>query len=123
MNEYHQAAATVATFVRGIDFTDFVPVPCELSSGLKGAVLGNQRLRLAWFRDAECGPPDWPMKLLSGQRTSMEAPGASWQVKFVDPVTGGSTGKTRISVRDRRVRVAFGEFQGSVALQLKRLDP
>jgi hypothetical protein len=120
---YQQAAMTAASFVRGIDFTDFSPVPCELSSGLKGAVLGNQRLRLAWFRDAGCGPPDWPMKPLSGQHVAMDAPGTSWQVEFFDPGTGKSTGKARISVRDRRLRIALAEFHGSVAIQLNRLDP
>jgi hypothetical protein len=120
---YQQAAATASSFVRGIDFADFAPVPCEHSSGVKGAVLGNRRLRLAWFRDAECGPPDWPMKLLSGQHVTMDAPGSGWQVEFFDPVTGKSAGKTRTSVRDQRLRILLGEFQGSVVVQLKLVDP
>jgi hypothetical protein len=120
---YHRAAAAAASFAGGIDFTDFAPVRCELSPGLKGAVVGNQRLRLAWFRDAKCDPPDWPMKPLSGQHATIDAPGSSWQVEFFDPVTGKSAGQTRINVRGRRLPVALGEFQGSIALQLKLLDP
>jgi len=120
---YQQAAATAASFVRGIDFTGFTPIRCELSSGVKGAVLGNQRMRIAWFRDAKCGPPDWPMKPLSGQYVVMDAPGSSWQVEFFDPINGKSTGKTRISVRDQRLRIALGTFQGSIVIQLKLVDP
>ena len=120
---YQQAAAPAALFVRGIDFTDFAPVACDLSAGLKGAVIGSATTRLAWFRDARCGPPDWPMKPLSGQHATVDAPGNVWQVEFFDATTGKSGGKSQIAVGDRRLRIALAEFQGSIAVQLKRLDP
>ncbi|MGO8747244.1 MAG: hypothetical protein ACLQNE_14755 [Thermoguttaceae bacterium] len=120
---YHQAAAPAASFVRGIDFTDFEPVPCDLPAGVKGAAIGNARTRLGWFCDARCVPPDWPMKPLSGQHVTMDAPGGSWRAEFFDPLTGKSTGKSRITVRDQRLRIVLAEFQGSLAVQLKRLDP
>ena len=120
---YHQAAAPAASlFVRGIDFTDFAPVACELPAGLKGAAIGNATMRLAWFRDARCGPPDWPTKPLSGQPVTVDAPGGSWRVEFFDPLTGKPTGESRIPVRDH-LRIVLVEFQGSLAVQLKRLDP
>ena len=121
--DYHEAAATAVFFVRGIDFTNFAPVPCEFSPGVKGAVVGNQRLRLAWFRDANCEPPDWPVAPLSGQYVTMDAPGGSWLAEFFDPITGKSTGKTRISVQDGRLRIELGEFQDSIEIRLKRLEP
>lgn len=120
---YQQAAATAASFVRGIDCTDFAPVPCELSSGLKGAVLGNQRVRLAWFRDAQCNPPDWPIKPLAGQHVAMDAPGSFWQIEFFDPLSGEPTANARIGVRDQRLRITIGEFQGTIAVRLKRIEP
>lgn len=120
---YQQAAATAVAFASGVDFSGFAPVPCELSSAVKGAVVGNQRLRLAWFRDAGCGPPDWPTKPLSGQNVAMEAPGSSWQVEFFDPLTGKSNGESRIRVRDQRLRIAIAEFQGSIAAKLRQVDP
>jgi hypothetical protein len=119
---YHQAAAPAAAFVRGVDYTGFGPVPCELSDGLKGAVSGNDKARLGWFRDVRCGPPDWPMKPVSGQTVIVDALGDSWQVDFFDPVTGKSTGESRVTVRDRRLRIVLPEFQGSIAVRLKRLD-
>ncbi len=120
---YQQAAAPAALFVRGIDFTGFAPVRCDLSAGVKGAMIGNATTRLAWFRDARCAPPDWPMQRLSGQQVMVDALGNSWRVEFFDPLTGKSTGRSRITVRDQRLRIALAEFQGSIAVQLTRLDP
>jgi hypothetical protein len=120
---YHQAAAPAAAFVRGVDYTGFGPVPCEVSDGLKGAMIGNDKARLGWFRDVRCGPPDWPMKPVSGQTVTVDSPGDSWQVEFFDPVTGESSGESRVTVRDRHLRIVLLEFQGSIAVRLKRLDP
>jgi len=53
----------------------------------------------------------------------MDAPGNSWQVEFFDPITGKSTGERQISVRDQGLRIGLPEFQGSIAIKLKRLDP
>jgi hypothetical protein len=120
---YHKAAAVAAAFVRGVDCTGFEPVPCELPAGLKGAVIGNDKVRLGWFRDARCVPPDWPMKPVTKQSVTVDAPGEAWQVEFVDVVTGKSAGESRVAVRGRRLRIAVPEFQGSIAVRLKRLDP
>lgn len=121
---YHQAAAPAAAFVRGVDYTGFAPVACVLSDGLKGAVLGNDRTRLGWFRDAQCEPPAWPMQAVSGQTVTVEdAPGDSWQVEFFDPATGKSTGEGRLRARAGRLRINLPEFKGSVAVRLKRLPP
>jgi hypothetical protein len=120
---YQQAAATAAAFVVSVDFSDFAPVPCDLPATLKGALIGNATTRLGWFRDAKCCPPDWPVKPLAGQPVTLIAPGNSWQVEFIDPATGKSLGESRMSVVDQRLRIALVEFQGSIALKLKRLAP
>jgi hypothetical protein len=120
---YHKAAAPAAAFVRGVDYTGFRPVRCELPAAVKGAVLGNGKARLGWFRDARCVPPDWPVKRLSDQTVTLDAPGKSWQVEFFDPETGKSTGKSKVTVRDKRLRISVPAFKGSVAIKLKRLDP
>ena len=120
---YQQIAAPAALFVRGVDFTDFAPIPCDLSAGLKGAVIGNARTRIAWFRDARCGPPDWPPRLLAGQQVTMDAIAGSWQVEFFDPLTGKSTGQSRVNVQDQRLRIPLAEFQGSIAVRLRQLGP
>jgi hypothetical protein len=119
---YHKAAAPAAAFVRGVDCTGFEPVACEPPAGLRGAVVGNGKVRLGWFRDARCDPPDWPVKRLSDQRVTVRAPGNSWQVEFFDPVTGKSIGNSRLTARDRRLRIALPAFKGTVAVKLKCLD-
>jgi hypothetical protein len=120
---HYQRAAPAAAFVRNVDFTGFGPVPCDPSTGLKGAVIGNDTVRLGWFRDVRCGPPDWPMRPVSGQHVTVNAAGDPWQVAFFDPVTGKATGRSRVLARDRRLRIDLPEFEGSIAVQLKRLGP
>ncbi|MCY2992482.1 MAG: hypothetical protein NTY19_32065 [Planctomycetota bacterium] len=120
---YHQAAASAAAFVRDVDYTEFTPVPCVLAAGVKGAAIGNEHARLGWFRDVRCEPPGWPMKPLSGQVVTMDTTGTAWQVEFIDPLTGKSTGKSRLAVDDGRFRIVLPEFQGSIAVRLKRLEP
>jgi hypothetical protein len=119
---YHQGAATAAAFVRGVDYTGFAPVPCTASEGLKGAVLGNDKVRLGWFRDVHCVAPKWPVKPMSGQSVTMDAPGKAWHAEFFDPATGKALGEGRLTVEAGRLRVVVPEFQGSVAVRLKRLD-
>ena len=120
---YETAAAPAAAFVRAVDYTGFRPVPCTLSDGLKGAALGNDKERLGWFRDLRCEPPDWPMVPLAGQAVTMEVPGEVWQVGFYDPVTGQSTGESRLPVREHHIRIALPEFQGSIAIRMQHLRP
>jgi hypothetical protein len=117
---YQQAAAPAAGFVRDVDYTGFKPVACVFSAGVKGAMIGNGKLRLGWFRDRACDPPDWPVKPLSQQTVTLDAPGTSWQVEFIDPVTGLPTGKSLLPVREGRLRIVLPEFQGSIAVRLER---
>lgn len=120
---YHQAAAPAASFVRGIDFSDFAPLPCDLSAGVIGAMIGNATTRLGWFRDAKCGPPDWPTPPLSGQHVAVNVPGNRWQVEFFEPATGKSAGKRQIDPRQGRLEIDLPEFRGSIAFRLKRVNP
>ncbi|MCX5682794.1 MAG: hypothetical protein NT049_03820, partial [Planctomycetota bacterium] len=120
---YHEAAAAAAEFVRGVDFTGFTPVPCVLADGLKGAVIGNDKMRLGWFRDVRCDPPDWPMKPVTGQTVTVDAPGDSWHAEFFDPATGKPSGENRVSAADGRLRITVPEFQGSIAVRLRRVEP
>ena len=120
---YHQAAATAAAFVRAVDYTGFVPVPCVLSDGLQGAVIGNDKTRMGWFRDARCIAPAWPTQPVSGQTVTVEASGETWLAEFFDPVTGKSMSAARLDVRGRRIQVVFPEFHESVAVRLQQKTP
>jgi hypothetical protein len=63
------------------------------------------------------------MKPVSRQTVTVHAPGDSWRAEFFDPATGKSTGEAQLSVQAGRLRVVLPEFNGSVAVQLKRLKP
>ena len=120
---YDGIAASAAAFVRGVDFAGFAPVPCEPSAGLKGAVIGHDTMRLGWFRDARCVPPDWPSQPRAGETVVMAAPGSDWRAEFFDPVTGGTAGTCTAPVHAGRIRIALPEFRGSIALRLARAGP
>ena len=121
---YHEIATPAAAFVREIDYTGFEPVPCVLSDGLKRAMLGNDKTRVGWFRDVRCVPPDWPVKPVSGQIVNMKnVPGDFWQIEFINPVTGKTISKNRLTVRDQQLQIVLPEFQDSIAVRLKRLEP
>ena len=118
------SATPAAAFVREIDYTGFEPVPCVLSDGLKRAMLGNDKTRVGWFRDVRCVPPDWPVKPVSGQIVNMKnVPGDFWQIEFINPVTGKTISKNRLTVRDQQLQIVLPEFQDSIAVRLKRLEP
>ena len=53
----------------------------------------------------------------------MDADDGSWQGEFIDPATGKFTGESRLAAHDGRVRIILPEFQGSIAVRLKRLEP
>jgi len=120
-SHYQQVAIPAVEFVRGIDYSGFVPVSCVLSTGLKGAMIGNDTLRLGWFRDVQCNPPDWPMKPVFGQIVTLDAPGDLWQVEFFDPATGKVTSKKQLAINDRRIHIVLPEFQGSIAIRMRRI--
>ncbi len=120
---YDRAAAPAAAFVRDVDFSGFVPIPCTLSEGLRGAMIGNQTDILGWFRDARCEPPDWPMQPTSEQTVALELPRASWRAEFFDTATGESTGKSQTIVGDRPAKMLLPTFRGSLAIRLKQTGP
>src|SRR5262245_48405443 len=101
---YHEAAVVS---VRGVDYSGVAPIPCELPDGLKGATLGNDKTQLGWFRDAHCEPPEWPMKLMSWQSVTVDAPGDSWQAEFIDPETGMSTSDKRLETQTGQLRISL----------------
>ena len=85
-------------------------------------MIGNDKTRLGWFRDARCEPPDWPAKPVFGQTVTMDAPGDSWQVEFIDAATGKPTGGSPVSARDGHIRIVLPEFAGSLAVRMKRVE-
>lgn len=121
--KYDGAAAPAAAFVRGVDFAGFAPIHCALSDGLKGAMIGNDRELLGWFRDARCDPPDWPMAPTLGQTVTLDVPGASWRAEFFDTVAGDSTGERSLVASNGSAKILLPTFRGSIAIRMKRIGP
>lgn len=117
---YETVAVTAAEFVRDVDFTGFTPLVFEASRNLRGGVIGNDQMRIGWFRDGRCEPPEWPTEPVDNQSVRMEAPDGDWQVEFTDPVTGKAIGSTHLTVHDRSLLINLPTFRASVAFRMKR---
>jgi hypothetical protein len=114
---YEQAAVPAAAFVKGIDFTDFAPVMCE-APGLKGAMLGNDRRLIGWFRDARCVPPQWALREVSGQEVTLGGHRGTWQVEFVDTTSGRVIKNRTVAAKKNQLKIPLPTFRGSIALRL-----
>jgi len=121
--QFEQASATAVAFARGVDFSGFKPVPCTLSPGLLGAMIGNDKTRVGWFRDAHCEPPDWPVKPVTGQSVTFDSAGTEWHAEFFDPATGKSLGESPLPPSDSEARLPIPEFEGSIAVRLRLISP
>ena len=118
---YEEAAAPMAHFVKGISFQDLKPADVMLSKNLKGAALASNKLIVGWFRDAQCTPPDWPVRRLSGESITLsKADGKRWTVQFYDTLTGKPMGEVVPVDRLGGLVVALPEFSESVALIASR---
>ena len=126
---FHDIAVPAAAFVRDIDFGGFAPVACRVGTRflgaprLFGAALGHHRLVLAWFRDAACVAPDWPVTTVSEASVAIELAKGRWKVSFVDPATGGEPAVVReLDAVDARTEIALPAFQDAIALRMDRID-
>jgi hypothetical protein len=114
---YDQAAAPVAAFVKGMDFTDFKPVACD-APGLKGALLGNAQRLIGWFRDARCVPPQWPLTDVSGRHVTLGGHAGRWQAEFVDTTSGQVIQRRAVQAEQSQLKIPLPPFQGSIALRV-----
>ena len=119
-SQYEQAAAPAVAFLHDIDFNGFKPVSCVLSNALVGGMIGNDKTILGWFRDAQCEPPEWPMKSVFGQTMTLDVPGHSWQIEYFDPATGQSKAKSLLATQTGRLCIVLPEFKDAIAIRLMR---
>ncbi|MEI7947085.1 MAG: cellulase family glycosylhydrolase [bacterium] len=119
-SQYEKVAAPAVAFLRDIDFNGFKPVSCVFSNELKGAMIGNDKTILGWFRDAQCEPPEWPMKSVLGQTVTLDASGHSWQIEYFDPTTGQSNNKSLLATQAGRLHIVLPEFKDAIAIRLMR---
>jgi len=117
---YQEIAAPAARFVCGMDFTGVRPVEAVISDNLRGAAVGNARFILAWFRDAWCNPPTWPVRKLSHEIISFPDPGGSpsWQVQYVDPASGKLIAQRVITPANGRLVLTLPTFQDAIGIKV-----
>lgn len=120
--KYETIERTAADFVSGVDFSGFRPVQARASSGIWGAVLGNEKSMIGWYRDAGSEPPEWPMQpVLSKQTVKITVPEASgdWQVDFYDTQTGSQLpGSATIAAAGSSLTIALPDFTDDIAFKL-----
>ena len=81
-------------------------------------MLGNDRLLIGWFRDAECLPPQWAMRKLNNRKVSLEGRRGLWTAEFVDTMTGRVFETRALQAEQRRLGIPLPAFEGAVALRL-----
>ena len=119
-SHYEQVAAPAVAFLHDIDFNGFKPVSCVNSNALVGAMIGNDKTILGWFRDFQCEPPEWPMKSVLGQTVTLDASGHSWQIEYFDPATGQSNNKSLLATQAGRLCIVLPEFKDAIAIRMIR---
>ena len=111
-------------FVKGVDFTGYQPLAVQFSAGPKvwGAAVGNEKSAIAWFRDAGCIPPNWPLAgVISGQRVLISVPGpaTNWQVDFYATSSGTAVLQSiAVTRQGNTVSVPLPDFKDDIAIKL-----
>jgi hypothetical protein len=121
---YQKIAETAALFVKAVDYSGLAPVECEMSAGIRGAMLGSAtdgpgegKTIVGWFRDARCIAPQWPTEPTKEQWVVMPARDGPWLVDVVDPETGKAVERKETIARAGKLRVDLSEFRGSVGVR------
>lgn len=117
--KYKDASAPVARFVAGVNYAGFRPIDVTLPRELFGAALGDGSMVLAWFRDAKCVFPEWPVRRIPSQTVVLNIPAGSraWTVTFHDTATGKPISTKAVRLADAVLTVPLPAFEGSIALK------
>jgi hypothetical protein len=129
LRRYADLERPAANFVKDVDFAGFQPLTIELPVGTKvwGAMLGNDKMVIGWFRDAGCKPPDWPLQpAIAGQTIAVVIPGsaAEWKIDFYDTGTGTDIISSSTTVRQgEKVFVLLPVFTDDIAFKMVPATP
>jgi hypothetical protein len=120
--EYAYADAPMASFVAGVNFTNFVPILVKTnSSGIEGAAIGNNQMILGWFRDILCAAPNWPVQpVAAGQSVTLVVPGdaTEWNVVFYQSTNSAIISTNQFLQQGSNVTVTLPAFQESIAFKM-----
>jgi hypothetical protein len=122
MQQYETEELPAVNFVNGVDFSGFQPLASVSSSGAWGAVVGNKKMVLGWFRDAGSEPPDWPLQpVVSKQIVTVTVPGnaSNWKVDFYSTRDGTTIlGSVTVSGTGSTVTIPLPDFQDDIAFKM-----
>jgi hypothetical protein len=120
---YHAAAAPVQRFVADVDYLGCRRIATKASQDLRGAALGNERTIVCWFRDVQCGAPNWPMRVVTGARLTLSvAKKSKWHAWFYQTSTGKVTSELTLRPVGGTLTVVLPDFEGSIAVKLTVAD-
>ena len=84
----------------------------------------SDKLIVGWFRDAQCDPPNWPVRSLKGESVVLpQAAGKRWSVQFYNTLTGKPLGAAVTVDRLQGLGIALPEFSESIAMVARRESP
>jgi hypothetical protein len=122
LNKYMDAEVSAVRFIKDVDYTNYKPLPVQLSSAIFGAAIGNEKSIIGWFRDAKCEPPDWnTQQLITGQTVTVTLPGAksTWLVKFYDTKTSTDViDSTTVTSKGNKVIIHLPDFRNDLAFKM-----
>ena len=109
-------------FAAGVDFSGFKPLTAQMHGTIKGAVLGNDRMIIGWFRDGGCEPPKWPLQpVISKQNVTIIVPGsaANWQIDFYNTRTGiDILSSSTVTRNGDQVTITLPDFTDDIAFKM-----
>ena len=125
IQKYYDAELPAAKFVSGVDFSGFKPLNVYFPSPLVwGAAVGNEKMVLGWFRDANSEPPDWKAgPVISKQTVTITVPGSTsnWKVDFYSTKTGTDIISSAVfTAQGNNVTVALPDFNDDIAFKMTR---
>jgi hypothetical protein len=122
LGNYATAELSAANFTKGVDFSGFTPLTVQSGIKIWGAAVGNEKMIIGWFRDAQCEPPDWPLQpVISKQNVTIHVPGsaANWQVDFYSTDTGTDITSSGIVTRKGdQITITLPDFTNDIAFKL-----
>jgi hypothetical protein len=125
-NAYRNVSAPIVGFVSGVDYTGFSPIPINTTSGVTGAITGNNSTMLGWFRDVNCTyQTNWELNLIDGQSVTVTSIGGkSWAIQFFNTATGepvANSGST-ILTQNNQLIIPLPSFTMSIAFKLTAVN-
>jgi len=122
LQKYAEMELPAANFANNMDFADFKPLEATYPGKITGAVLGNEKMVIGWFRDAGCEPPNWPLQpVISGQSVVVTVPGSAleWRIDFYDTKTGTALISSSTAIRQGDViTISLPDFTDDIAFKM-----